>query len=154
MAGSDPRFDPARFQTAITGVQKMALPPDEADQPLFFGPDQRQWDTATSAGYAWDPRAPGDLVDEDVPAPVGVAAICGITVLSTQADETAMGRFVPIALRLSFMPAEWAKVSDFVRMRYGGLDYERGATLPPRGLFEVGKTVVDVRAPDAGRRTS
>lgn len=152
MAGTDPRFDAAKVQAGIVFAQRMALPPDEGDQPLFFVADEREWQNATSEGYAWDPRDPGDL-EGDEPPPAGVRAVCGIKVMATAPDETAIGRFVPVALRLTFMPDEWAKVSSFVRMRYGGLTYERGATQPPRGLFELGKTVVDVRTPDAGAIT-
>lgn len=148
MAGTDPRFDAAKFQAGILFAQDMALPPDQALQPLFFVADPRTWVSANAEGRAWDPRDPGDLEGDD-PTP-GVRAVCGITITATIADETAIGKLVPIALRLSFMPAEWAKVSGFVTMTYGGLTYERGAMLPPKGLFEVGKTVVDVRTPDAG----
>lgn len=146
MAGTDPRFDSAKFTSAIAFAQSMGLAPDEAEQPVFYPADTRTPDA--TVGQVWDPRTLAAEHIEGDP-PTGIRAICGIKVLSTTADETALGRFVPVELELTFMPDEWAKVSDFAEMRMGELRFQRGETLPTTGLFDVAIHTVRVRAPDA-----
>ena len=74
----------------------------------------------------------------------------GVTVTEVQEDETAAGQFTPIALKLSFMPSEWAKVSEFVSVRYSGRLYHRGKSEPVAGLFEVASHDVHVRTRESG----
>lgn len=156
MAGTDTRFDSARFIEAILFAQEMGMPPDVADQPLFFPPDERSYVDVDAEEEPWDFRVPGDVVPDGGLAPEGVAAICGMVTRETKAmpDEASAGQFTPARIKLSFVPAEWAKVSDFHTVRIGGLMYQRGKTYPPTGLFDVEIVNVEVRVADsAGRLT-
>lgn len=154
MAGSDSRFNSELFIEAILFAQEMGLPPVEADQPLFFEIDDRTYEFSDADEQPWDFTDPGDVEPPGEPAPVGVRAICGLMTRETKAmpDQVAAGEFTPTRIKLSFVPAEWAKVSNFHTVRIGGVDYTRGKSYPPSGLFGVEITNVEVRAPEAEGR--
>lgn len=155
MAGTDPRFSASRFIEAITFAQNMGLPESHlGDLDLeFFFEDTRTWPTHDSNGAPWDFRNTG--------APVGAAppaskkAICGVSKLdtssggdNTRADTSAVGRFRPWRLLLTFLPEPWAEVSGFTSVRFSDVFYDRTITLEPQSLFEVRVERVEVRARD------
>lgn len=148
MAGAWPSDElRTKFIEGITGAQTMGMPVDEADQPTFTFEDPRGYAAGDSEGRPWDPRA---LVTPTGPPPPGAKkVVCGKKIMATTTDQSALGGMRPTLLRLTFLPAAWAEVEDFVAVDIGGFRYYRGEMQPPSALFDTAIVRVDVRAPDA-----
>ena len=146
MAGSWPSEAlKQRFEQGIGGVggaQHMGMP----DEYTFHFADTRAYPEADSDGRSWDPR--GTDEPEGPEPPETKSVICGKKVLQTATDQTALGEFLPIVIRLTFLPDAWAEVSEFVAVDIDGIRYVRGKMLPTSALFDTRIVRVDVRHHD------
>lgn len=135
MAGSNPDFDKAAFETGIRFSMRMGLPPAEEKQVEFHFPQ-----TYVHAGSGDDIGVPFDfdeVTNRDGPVPIKVD--CAVEFFYDQGQAASgFGIVQATRIRITLLSDEYTLIEDCSHVSIDGDIYEYRFTEPPLGLFDSG----------------
>lgn len=135
MAGSDPRFDLAQFNTAIRFAMQMGKPTNAEDQPEFRFPKTISYPPGTAVdedGIAFDPT-----IARTTTQPPPVKVDCAFEFSDATPDELPVGTFRPTKVIITLLEEEYQQVADAEEVVIGGDRYYLSHEHPPLGLFDA-----------------
>jgi hypothetical protein len=150
MAGSDPRFDPARFRNAIHFAMSMAQPSSVDDQLVFSWQDRREFDPGDRESL------PFDWTD----APDTTISYGPVTLLAAyefhygRVEDTVVGQFDEPTLAVTLLDTEYVQIFDTFGVRADTVQlpdkqtFEILFSAPPIALFDVTVYTIYARAVD------
>lgn len=135
MAGSDPRFDPARFRDAIHFVMQMAAPEDTSERVTFRWETEKTFTQADPAGrpYLWSSTPATSTPHADVQ----IDCVVEFSARPAGSRDTPFGQFDTSRAVISVLDDDFSTIQGADLAIINGNTYEIQFVGPAIGLFEV-----------------
>lgn len=148
MAGSDPRFDAAKFRDGIVFAMTMAKPGSVLEQTTFYRVTDAVYSRTDPGGkpYHWDDTPVANSSTEEVI----VDSVVEYIARSSMADVTAMGEFNVSRAEILVFAEGLAEIRAIRanHVKIGGNTYRISSVSPPFALFTVEFNTVYAEALD------
>lgn len=155
MAGSDSRFNAAKFREGIRFAMEMGFPQDEAKQITWRWTPRRTYQKPDSGGSPFDWQASQVVTERDIEDYI---VLCAVEFQpasgATRVGGTALGVFDLATAKVTLLDVDYDDLLDHGNGEFPDeayMDGNRYATqlqAPPMGLLEVTVYQVLLQAPD------
>ena len=135
MAGTDPRFDAAKFRDAIHFVMATAAPETVSERCTFRWNTDRTFTAADPAGrpYSWD-AAPATTTTH---ADVQIDCVVEFAARPAGSRDSAIGQFDTSRAVITILDDDIASIDGADEVILNGNSYDIQFTGPSQGLFDV-----------------